>query len=153
MRFFTPIRVASVVACTLIGAFLDPVAADGHHAFTSEFDSNQRVQVEGVVAKLEWMNPHGWLHVDVPGEHGEIQHWRFEMGAPAALIRMGWHRTDLKPGDHVTVEGAAARYQEFTGNARTITLPDGRTVFGGRASDRGDAKQPAPPQQENPFIQ
>lgn len=128
------LRILYVGLLAVMGAMVPALA---HHSFTAEFDIDRRVEVEGVVTRLDWMNPHAWLYMDVVGEDGEIQHWSFELGAPTSMIRMGWHRTDLKEGDRVTVEGAAARYQEFAGSARTITFPDGHAVFGGRVPAAG----------------
>ncbi len=107
--------------------------AFAHHNFAAEFDAARTVKIEGTVAKIEWMNPHAWLYVDVTTAEGAVEHWQFEFGAPVDLIRHGWHRSDLHPGDHVTIEGAMAKFKEFTASARSILLPDGRRVFAGNA--------------------
>lgn len=112
-----------------------PVAA--HHAFAAEFDVNQPVKVKGVTAKMDWSNPHAWLYVDVKEPDGKIVNWRFELGAPNALIRMGW-RTDTVPvGVEVEVEGFRAKAGGPVANGRSIKLADGRELFsGGSAPQR-----------------
>lgn len=112
-----------------------PVAA--HHAFAAEFDVNQPVKVKGVTAKMDWSNPHAWLYVDVKEHDGKIVNWRFELGAPNALIRMGW-RTDTVPvGVEVEVEGFRAKAGGPVANGRSIKLADGRELFsGGSAPQR-----------------
>jgi hypothetical protein len=101
----------------------------GHHALTAEFDLDRPVTIEGTVARLEWTNPHAWVHIDTAS--GE--RWAVEFGSPSELVRRGWRRTDLKPGDQVTIQGILAKKLPRTANARSITLPDGRRVFSGQA--------------------
>src|SRR6266852_2676546 len=78
-----------------------PVAA--HHAFTAEFDSNQPVTLRGTVTKVEWVNPHAWLHMDVKGEDGQVVNWSLELGAPNALFRRGWRTNSIASGVEVLV--------------------------------------------------
>ena len=106
-----------------------PVAA--HHAFAAEFDSTQPVKVKGTIAKMEWSNPHAWLHVDVKEPDGKVINWRFELGAPNALIRLGW-KTDMVPvGVEVSVEGFRAKAGGPVANGRSIKLADGKELFSG----------------------
>jgi hypothetical protein len=102
-----------------------------HHAFAAEYDENRRVTVSGVVTGFEWTNPHGWLYVDQEDDSGKVTSWSFELGSPGGLSRRGWTRTDLKKGDHVTVEGYGAKDGSNKANAGTVTMPDGRKLFGG----------------------
>jgi len=123
------------------------VPARAHHAFAAEFDSTQPIKLQGVVTKIDWMNPHTWVYVDAKDEKGNIQHWQFETGAPNELVRRGWKRNDLKVGDTVTIDGFKAKKLVsntgvLTGNARSITLPSGLKVFSGSANDAGPAVQP-----------
>jgi len=108
--------------------------AFGHHSFAAEFDENKRVKVSGVVAKLEWTNPHAWLYVDAKDGSGETTRWRFEMGSPNMLVRQGWRQTAVKAGDHVTVEGYAAKDGSNMANARSVLLSDGTKIFSGTRS-------------------
>jgi hypothetical protein len=102
-----------------------------HHAFASEYDENKRVSVSGTVTEFKWTNPHAWLYVDGTDENGKVTGWRFEMGSPNGLTHRGWRSTELKQGDQVNVEGYGAKDGGNVANARTVTLPDGRKLFGG----------------------
>jgi uncharacterized protein DUF6152 len=106
-----------------------PISA--HHAFAAEYDENKRVTVSGTVTLFKWTNPHVWLYVDGKDESGKVTSWSFEMGSPGGLIHRGWRSTELKTGDQVTVEGYGAKDGGNIANARTVTLPDGRKLFGG----------------------
>ena len=100
-----------------------------HHAFSAEFDQSKPIKMSGEITKLEWTNPHAWLHIDVKGSDGKVVPWRFEMGAPNALLRAGWSRSDIKPGTAVTISGFLARAGGPVGNAFQVRLPDGRDLF------------------------
>src|SRR2546428_512446 len=100
----------SVVAVGVVGLLVlaaVPVAA--HHAFSSEFDSNRPVQLTGVVTKMEWVNPHSWIHIDVKKPDGTVEKWMIEGGTPNTLLRRGLRKQDLQPGTEVKVEGDQAR--------------------------------------------
>lgn len=130
----TLLAAALLLAATRISA---------HHAFASEYDPNQLVTVSGSVTKFDWSNPHAWLYLDVT-ENGETAHWGFEMGSPNGLLHRGWRRTELKPGDRVTVDGYRAKDGRNVANLRIVTLPDGRKLFGGfHSTPRTPAKSPA----------
>jgi hypothetical protein len=102
-----------------------------HHAFAAEYDENKRVTISGTVTKFEWTNPHAWLCVDGKDESNKVTSWSIEMGSPNGLLHRGWRRMELKTGDQVTVEGYRAKDGRNVANARTVTLPDGRKLFGG----------------------
>jgi uncharacterized protein DUF6152 len=105
------------------------VRISAHHAFAAEYDANRRVTVSGTVTRFEWTNPHVWLYVaDEKDRSGAL--WSFEMGSPGGLTRRGWTKTTLKAGDHVTVEGFAAKDGTRKANAATVTTPGGK-LFGG----------------------
>lgn len=120
-----------------LGLLLTALPVAAHHAFAAEFDVNQPVKVRGITAKMDWSNPHAWLYVDVKEPDGKIVNWRFELGAPNALIRLGW-RTDTVPvGVEVEVEGFRAKAGGPVANGRSIKLADGRELFsGGSAPQR-----------------
>ena len=123
------------VAGILLSAVV-PVLA--HHAFSAEFDQSKPVKVSGEITKLEWVNPHAWLFIDAKGADGKVVPWRFEMGAPNALLRAGWSKSDIKAGTAVTISGFMARSGGSVGNAFQVRLPDGRDLFAG--SSLKDAK-------------
>jgi Family of unknown function (DUF6152) len=117
---------AAVAALLLAGP---PISA--HHAFAAEYDENKRVTFSGIVTRFEWTNPHVWLHVEGKDETGKATSWSFEMGSPNGMLHRGWSRTDLKKGDPITVDGYCAKDARNVANARIVTLPDGRKLFGG----------------------
>jgi cbb3-type cytochrome oxidase subunit 3 len=104
--------------------------ASAHHSFAAEFDSQKPVTLKGTVVKWEMINPHGWITIDVPGPDGTAQ-WMIETSNPNGLMRLGWSKRSLKPGDEITVEAYRAKDGSNTANAARITLADGRKVFAG----------------------
>ncbi len=129
-----------------LGTLLAIVATAGvsaHHSFSAEFDANKPVTLVGAVTKIEWGNPHIWVYLDVKDDHGTLQPWQCEGGAPNTLTRNGWSRTSLKPSEQITIYGFLAKDGSRTCNLRAVTLPDGRSVFAG--SSAPDA--PPPPKQ------
>jgi Family of unknown function (DUF6152) len=119
------------------GLLLTAMGVSAHHAFTAEYDENKRITVSGTVSRFEWTNPHAWLYVDGKDESLKASIWRFEMGSPNGLIHRGWKQTELKKGDQITVEGYRAKDGSNVANARTVTMPDGRKLFGGFQSTPG----------------
>ena len=108
-----------------------------HHSFAAEYDAAKQVKLKGVVAKVEWNNPHIWFYIDVKDDSGQTVRWQCEGGAPNSLVRQGWTRNSLKQGDQVDVQGFLAKDGTHTANARTVTLADGKRVFAGSADDGG----------------
>ena len=105
-------------------------AAWAHHS-QSEYDSKSRVDVEGTVTKVEWKSPHAWVYVDVADTKGEKVNWSFELPRPVTLMRRGWTRDSLKPGDRITVSGARAKNFPTIGLANAIKDSTGKPVFTG----------------------
>lgn len=106
-----------------------------HHSFAAEYDVKQPITMTGTVTKVEWLNPHARFYIDVKDKDGKVINWEFELGSPNSLMRKGWTRNSLKPGDVVTVDGFRAKDGSSLGNARTINLADGRKVFAGSAEN------------------
>ena len=104
-----------------------------HHSFAAEYDSKKPIKITGTVTKVEWMNPHIYYYVDVKDASGKVTSYAVEGGTPNTLRRNGWGKDSLKTGDNVTVEGFMAKNGSNHVNGRTVTLPDGRRVFGGSA--------------------
>ncbi|HET9834093.1 MAG TPA: DUF6152 family protein [Vicinamibacterales bacterium] len=117
----------------LVVASAVPVTA--HHSFAAEYDSSKTIKVTGEVVRLEWTNPHARVVVAGPDENGVKKEWDFELGPPTTLMRRGWNRNSLKPGNVITVEGFRSKDEPSTANARTVKLSDGRQVFAGSSFD------------------
>jgi hypothetical protein len=118
-------------------AFLTAAAAQtlsAHHSFAAEFDANKPVTLTGTVTRVEWGNPHIWVYLDVKDDHGAMQPWQCEGGAPNTLTRNGWSRHSLKPSEQITIDGFLAKDGSKTCNLRTVKLPDGRSVFAGSSA-------------------
>jgi len=113
-----------------------------HHSFAAEYDVKQPVTLKGVVTKVEWLNPHIYLYVDVKDASGNTVNWSIEGGPPNSLYRLGWRKDTLKPGDGVTIDAFRAKDGTSTANARNVLLPDGRKVFAGSADDGGPKATP-----------
>jgi hypothetical protein len=86
---------------------------------------------------MDWVNPHSWIYVDVNDASGQVVQWRFEMGPPNALLRMGWRKSSVPPGTQVKIEGYRAKSGKNVANAKTVTLPDGRELFSGGSAPSG----------------
>ena len=106
------------------------VSALAHHS-QSEFSFQETVEVNGTVTELVWKSPHAWIYLDVVGEDGDIVNWGFELPSPTTLMRRGWTRKALMPGDVITVTGAPARNHPGIALARTVKDADGNGLFTG----------------------
>ena len=105
--------------------------AIAHHSFAAEFDAEKPITLKGTVVKWEMMNPHGWITINVSGPDGKLTQWMVETSNPNGLMRLGWTKHSLKPGDEITVEAYQAKDGSNTANAARVTLADGRRVFAG----------------------
>src|SRR6266404_8262219 len=111
-----------------------------HHAFAAEFDAAKPIKFRGTVTKMEWINPHAWIHIDVKGEDGKVTPWMIEAAAPNALLRRGWTKNSLLAGTEIYVEGYQAKDGANRGNGSIITFTDGKKLFvGSSAGDPGAA--------------
>lgn len=116
---------AAVVGALLVASML-PVFA--HHSGAAEFDSNKKIDLNGVVTKVEWTNPHAHFYMDVTDASGKVVNWNLELASPNVLIRNGWSRHSVKEGDKVNVTGTRAKDNSNLGTAGTITFPDGHKL-------------------------
>ena len=125
-------------ACFMLASV--PVLA--HHAFQAEFDANRPVTLKGTVTKMEWINPHAWIHIDVKEPDGKIAKWMIEAGTPNTLYRRGFTKDSLAPGSVIVVQGYQAKNGSLHANGRDVTLPDGRTLFMGSSGTGAPGDKP-----------
>jgi hypothetical protein len=100
-----------------------------HHSFAAEFDAQKPVKFRGIVAKMEWINPDAWIHMDVKGPDGKVLSWMVEAGTPNTLFRRGFTKNSLAPGTEILVEGYEAKDRSNKANGRDVTFPNGRKLF------------------------
>lgn len=120
------VSVVAGICVWLVGTAVPVVA---HHAFAAEFDADSPVEFSGTVTKVEWINPHVWIHLDVKKDDGTVENWAFEAGTPNVLFRRGFTRNSLLPGTDVLVDGYQAKDGTNRANGRDITLADGTKLF------------------------
>ena len=116
----------AVALCGLIGSAV-PVLA--HHAFAAEFDAKRPVKLRGVVTKMEWINPHAWIHIDVKAPDGKVIPWMIEAGTPNTLFRRGFTKDSLAKGTEILVDGYQAKDGSNRANGRDVTFVDGKKLF------------------------
>jgi hypothetical protein len=126
----------TILAAVLLAA---PASVWAHHAFAAEFDFNKPVKMTGVVTKVEFINPHSWIHIDVKDANGKVTSWMIEAGSPNVLFRRGVDKNSLPKGTVVVVDGFQAKDGQNRANGRNVTLADGRTLFVGGSAP---AEQP-----------
>ena len=121
-------------------------SVSAHHAFAAEFDANKPVNFKGTITRVEWVNPHAWVHIDVKGDNGAVEKWAIEAGTPNVLFRRGFTRDSLKPGIEIVVDGYRAKDGSRRANGRDLTFADGRKLFLGSSGTGApyELKQGAP---------
>ena len=129
-----------IVAVAFLAA---PLIVVAHHSFAAEFDANKPLVLKGTITRVDLVNPHAWLYMDVRGADGKPANWAIEMGAPNALIRRGITKNSVPIGAEITVEGFAAKDGSNTANGRTLRMADGRALFAG-SSNTGAPGDPRP---------
>lgn len=112
-----------------LGVMLAAVPAIAHHAFAAEFDATKPVSFKGTVTRMDWVNPHTWMHIEVKKADGTVEKWAIEAGTPNVLFRRGFTKTSLLPGAEVMVDGYQAKDGSNRANGRNVTLPNGQTLF------------------------
>jgi hypothetical protein len=119
------------VAAAIVGVLAGVVPVLAHHSFAAEFDKDRKVTLKGTITKMDWVNPHSWLYINVKEPDGQMQEWELEFGAPNALFRRGWKKDSLPVGTEVTVTAYRAKTMPHRGNAEDVLLPDGKKLFAG----------------------
>lgn len=125
----TPFRIFLAASLLAIGYFSSQVFA--HHAFSAEFDPNRPLVLKGPVVRVEWVNPHAWIHLEHTNEAGEKEEWMVEGGTPNTLLRRGVNKNTVKPGTYIVVDGYQSKDRSKRANGRNITLANGKKLFMG----------------------
>ena len=126
-------RFTGAMAAALLLA-MTAAPASAHHAFAAEFDSKKPVKLRGTVTKMEWINPHAWIYIDVKQPDNTVTEWMIEAGSPNTLLRRGFTKDALKPGTEIIVDGYQSKDGSLRANGRDVTLPNGQTLFLGSSS-------------------
>ena len=141
-------RTASVSAGFALTVLMAAVPLLAHHAFSAEFDANRPVQLKGTVTKMEWINPHAWIHIEVTMDDGKVENWMVEGGTPNTLCRRGFTKKSLMPGTVILVDGYQAKDSTMKANGRNITFENGQRLFMGSSGTGAprDGRDPTEPQ-------
>ena len=126
-----------VFALAAIGVLISALPLLAHHAFTAEFDAKKPVKLRGTVARIELINPHSWIHIDVKNSDGTTTRWMIEGGTPNTLLRRGFTKTSLPIGTEILVDGYQSKDGSTRANGRDLTFPDGKKIFLGSSGPEG----------------
>jgi hypothetical protein len=142
-----PSRMKLIFGLAAAGLIVAATPLRAHHAFAAEFDAKKPVHLQGTVTKMEWINPHAWIHIDVKKPDGKMEQWMIEGGTPNTLFRRGFTKTSLMPGTAIVVDGYQAKDGSQKANGRDLTLPDGRKLFLGSSGTGApqDGRDPSEP--------
>jgi uncharacterized protein DUF6152 len=135
-------RIGLLLGFASLGLMLGGGVAIAHHSFAAEFDAAQPVTLSGTVTKMEWINPHAWIHLEVKKPDGTVENWEIETGNPSALIRRGFNRNSLPAGTEITVQGFRAKDGGFRANGRDLTFKDGKKLFVGSSGTGAPDERP-----------
>ena len=138
MRAQLAITLASVSVLLVLAV----APAWAHHAFAAEFDAKNPVKFKAKVTRMEWTNPHVWIHVEVKQPNGTVEKWAIEAGTPNVLYRRGFTKQSLLPGTEILIDGYRAKDGSRRANGRDLTLPDGRTLFLGSSGTGAPVERP-----------
>src|SRR5215207_2719557 len=127
-------RHATLLFAAVAGIAWGTPQTSAHHAFAAEFDATRPIKLKGTVVKMEWINPHTWLHLEVKRADGKTERWMIEGGPPNALYRRGFNKDSLPVGAEILVEGFRAKDGSMKGNGRELTFSDGRRLFVGSSA-------------------
>ena len=122
-------QVRRAVVLVIMCAMFAVSSVRAHHAFAAEFDAKKPVKLQGSVTKVEWINPHAWIHIEVKHPDGKVEQWMIEGGKPNTLFRRGVNKNSLPFGTVIVVDGYQAKDGTLKANGRDITFPDGRKLF------------------------
>lgn len=122
-------RTRLAAAAVFAGLLLSALPVWPHHAFAAEFDPKRPVKLRGVVTKMEWINPHAWIHIDVKDPDGKVTNWMVECGTPNTLLRRGVNKNSVTAGMEILVDGYQSKDGSNKANGRDVTFADGRKVF------------------------
>ena len=132
---------ASLAAAFGAMLFALTIPAGAHHSFASEYDADKPAKIQGTVKKVEWINPHSWITIDVKGQNGTIETWEIEAGAPNAMFRRGFNKDSLPIGTEIVVTGYLAKNGLRRVNGRDLTFPDGRKLFMATSNPFGEPEK------------
>ena len=138
-----PVLLTAATVCSLGLLFVQVRSVYAHHAFGAEFDPNRPVLLKGPVTRLEWINPHTWIHIDVTAPDGTVTSWMIEGGSPNILLRRGFNKGSLEKGQKIAIDGFQAKDGSNRANGSNITYPDGKKLFLG-SSGTGAPVEPGP---------